>query len=637
VIGRTVLLDREPYDVIGVMGRAFESAYIQAELWTPLGLHDGNLPNPRSTYVQTVARLAPGATIAELDAEAVMAMEVIAREQPASHAGWKALAVDLREAQFGQQRAPLTVLLAAVVALALIACANLANLTLAHVLARRGELALRTAMGARRVDLLRLQAIETLVLAAAGGAAGVLAARWTLPVLLALDPATALILGAVPIDWRVLSATLALTLLVALFSGVLPVLRELRTDVARGLADGTRRAAGSRRDHRVGFTLVAAETGVAVLLLASSALLVNSFARAARTDPGFDPSGVVGAQLRLPSSGFPTEAARTMFTRQAADRLRAVPGVVDASTTLNLFVPGFTFQTLVHIEGRPTPDGQPHTVQFRRAGAGYFRTLRMPLLAGRSFDDGDALGSPRVAVVSRSFAERFWPGEDPVGRRIRRNTATLTVIGVVGDVSDVGFGQPPEATLYVSHAQESPAGVPVSLVVRAAGDPLALVPAIRAAIFSLDPALPIDKVTTLEAFLSASLGPERFRSTLLLVFGGLGLLLAAVGIYGVTARSVHERTREVGVRLALGADPVRIWCLVVRRAMAAVVLGLLCGSAAALAAGTLLVRLFPGLERAETWAPLPAVVALGLTALVAAALPARRALGVDPVLALRGE
>ena len=366
-------------------------------------------------------------------------------------------------------------------------------------------------------------------------------------------------------------ATAALTLTVALVAGVLPLVRELRGDLAAGIADGNRRAAGSRRDHRTRAWLVGAECALAVVLLACGALLLSGFNRASQLEPGFDPQNVLGAQLRLSATAYPTEAARAALINRVLERVRAVPGVESAGATLNRFVPGFFMVTAVHIEGaadarRPGPHHaipaqQPRLLRHHADSAAAAAATSLPATAS---------SSRPVAVVSQLFAEQHWPGADPLGRRIQRGTNPrwLTVVGVVGDVSDVGFSQPPAPTVYVSFDQNNVAVTPVSLVVRTRGDPLALVPAVRAAVFSADPAQPIDSVTTLEQFLGDSLGPQRFRSMLLLVLGGIGLTLAGLGVYGVTARSVEERSRELGVRQALGASPAGLLRLVVGQALA---------------------------------------------------------------------
>jgi putative ABC transport system permease protein len=638
VVGQTVLVDREPHEVIGVMPASFVTLFSPTELWTPLNASAGTLATA-STFVQTFARLRPGVSAAQLDAEFGAAMQDVITESPTVWKGWSTLVAGVQDAQFRLLRPSILALVGGVLALLLLAAANLANLTLAQMVTRRPELALRAALGGGRGATIRLHVAETLLLAAAGGAAGVVVGQWSLPALLALDPALARTLGDVDLDWRVQLATGALALTVALVAGLLPLVRELRGDLARGLADGNRRAAGSRRDHRTRAWLVGAECALAVVLLACGALLLSGFDRASRLDPGFDPRSVLGAQLRLSATAYPTEQARAALIARVLDHVRAVPGVEAAGATLNRFVPGFFMVTAVHIEAQPTPDGQAHIVQFRRSSPGYFQTMRIPLLRGRDFTAGDVIDQPDVAVVSQLFADRHWPGADPIGRRIRRGTnpAWLTVVGVVGDVSDVGFSQPPAPTVYVSYNQNNAAIAPVSLVVRTKGDPLALVPAVRAAVFAADPAQPIDSVTTLEQFMGDSLGPQRFRSMLLLVLGGIGLTLAALGVYGVTARSVEERSRELGVRQALGASPAGLLRLVVGQALRVVCIGLVVGGAIAAGAASVLLNTLPNLEQAEGWWAAPAVAVLAAVAAVAAAVPARRALTMSPTEAFRSE
>jgi putative ABC transport system permease protein len=409
--------------------------------------------------------------------------------------------------------------------------------------------------------------------------------------------------------------------------------------MASSLSEGSRRTAGSRRDQRIRTLLLGAECALAVVLLACGALLLSAFDRSSRIDPGFDPRSVLTAQVRLSASAYPSEGARADLIARILARIRAMPGVESAGATLNRFVPGFFFVTPVHIEGRPTPDGQAHTVQFRRASPGYFDAMRIRMIRGRDFNDGDGLEQPWVTVVSQRFADEHWPGEDPIGRRIRRgaNPRWLTVIGVVDDVTDAGFSQPPAATVYISFYQNNVAITPVSLVIRTSREPLGMTRDVRAAVLSVDSAQPIDSVGTVEQFLADSLGPQRFRSTLLLVLGGLGLALAALGIYGVTARGVAERTPELGVRLALGATPSSLVGLVVWHTMRAVLIGLGVGMVLAIGAGSLVLRLLPNVEEARSWTTVPVLPVLTLVALVAAVIPARRVVSLPPRAALNAE
>jgi putative ABC transport system permease protein len=638
ILGRTLSVDREPHEIIGVMGPDFEPEYVFAsELWTPLGIHEGNLPNPRSTYALTVARLRPGAALPQLDEEVRAAMAIAVAESPSTLRGWTAGAVGMRDFQFGAGRPALVLLLVAVAVLALLAAANLANVSLARAMSRRTELALRAALGASARDAYRLQVVESVLIAAAGALGGLVLAAWIAPALIALDPRVASVVGRVEVDWRVIAAAIVLSTAVATASGLLPVARELRGDVARRLNEGTSRTAGRRGDGSIVLVLLAGQAALAVVLLAAGAVVLAGFTRTSRINPGFDPSNVVGAQIRLSAAAYPSDAERVAIVGRILESVRTLPGVVDASTTLNFFIPGFAWQTTVEIENRPSPDGQPHTVQLRRVSPRYFSTMRIRLLAGRDFTPTDRRDSPPVCVVSRSFADRFWPGETALDRRVIRAGSTLRVVGIVDDVYDVGLGQAPEATFYVAYAQNSPPTAAVSLVVRTAGEPRALIRPIRAAVLAVDAAQPLDAVTTFDQFMSDSLGPQRFRSTVLLVLAGLGLTIAGVGIYGLTARSVVERTREVGVRLALGARPGAVWRLIVTQALRAVLLGVVAGIVASVGTTTVLVKLLPDVTLADPEALAAAVAALVLTALVAAAWPARRAVRIDPVIAMRAD
>lgn len=634
IVGQTVLIDREPFEVVGVMPREFKPGYVASEAWTPLSITEANINLP-STFIQTFARMRPGVTVPQGQDEMRRAMTSVIAEAPRTLTGWSPMVMSLRDAQFGQQRPALLVLLAAVLILAVIACANLSNLTFAHVLARRSDFALRTALGGRTTDLVRLQLVETSLLTVAGIAAGLLAGGWMLPLLLSLDPAMAVRLNDVHVDWRVQAAVAALALAIGALSGMLPLKRVLGADLLPAVTGSGRRAVGSRRDKRIGQALVGLQTAMAVLLTVCGALLLSGLDRASRVDPGFTATGLLGVQMRIAASAYPTEAARAVLISQVLERIRTLPGVTAAGATLNPFIPNFFFQTAVQIEGRPSADGQPHTVQFRRATPDYFKTMGIPILRGRDFADSDGTTAPQVAMVSRSFAERFWPGEDALGRQVNRGGRLLTVIGVVGDVRDVSISQPPGPTLYITYLQQNVAVTPVSLVVRTSGDPLALTNAVRSAVMSVDPSQPVDHPTTVEQFLSDSLGPQRFRGALLIALAVIGVALATIGVYGVTARSVQERTQELGVRMALGASQSVVVRAVIVDSMRTVAAGLAAGAVCAALAATALLRALPDLSAIDAWSAGPAVVILALTAALGAAIPARRAAALDPLIALR--
>jgi putative ABC transport system permease protein len=635
VVGATIQIDREPYEVIGVMPASFRTGFVDTVMWTPLNATEGKVLNG-STFIQTFARRRPDATVAAVQAELTALMPDVAAEAPAVLTGWTPLAVGLRDAQFRQLRGSILALAGGVGALLLLASANLANVMFAEVLARRSQFALRAALGGRAA-VLRLQLMETLVVGTAGAVAGLLAGRWALPLLVGLDPSLARTFDPIAIDWRVQVAAVSATLVVVMASGLVPAWRLLRGDLVKAMGSGGRRSVGSRADRRLRSVLVAAECALSVALLAGAALLLNGFDRASRVNPGFDPRSVFAGQLRISERVYPTEVARWDLVSRTLDRIRAVPGVEDAGITLNRFVPGFFMTSRVVIENRPSPDGQPYVAHFRRITPGYFSTMRIPVLNGRDFADSDTPDQLPVAIVSRQFAEKYWPGEDPIGRRLQRgsNPRLLVVVGVAGDVRDVSLPEPPAATVYVPFSQNNVTTAPIALVVRTAGAPLSLTTDIRRAVWSVDPQQPVDSVTTLEQFLADSLGPQRFRSALLLILGGIGLALAALGVYGVTARDVAERTPELGLRVALGAAPSALGRLVVWQSLRVVLAGLAVGVALAAALAAVMLKMLPDLDAGDAWAVVPAVAILAVVAVVAAAIPSRRAVSLAPVAALR--
>jgi predicted permease len=452
--------------------------------------------------------------------------------------------------------------------------------------------------------------------------------------LLSIDPAAARALGPVPLDAGAGAAACALAIAVSIVSGLIPVLRETRQRHTSALSAG-HRATGSRRDARLRRALVAGESALAIVLLVSSALVTAALARISTRDQGFDPSHVLGGHLRLPEAAYPTLGDRSRIVGDVLERVRALPGVVGASTTLNPLTRNFNMVTLIEIEGRLTPDASGHTVQFRRASSGYFETMRIRLTGGRTFEDRDGPDTLPVAIVSDALARRFFPGESAIGRRILRGGKPVTVVGVVGDVYDLGPGQPARPTIYIPYTQNNVAMVPATLVVRVSGDPLSVAAGIRAAVFEVDPNLPIRKLGPIDDFLDDTLAPERFRETLLAIFAALGVLIAAVGIYGVTTCVVQERTRELGVRLMLGASPRELGRLILGQSMATVAIGALLGAILAAALVVLLRQAVPLLDWRDGWAAGPAMAVLVAVAALAAGLPALRASRSDPIQSLR--
>ncbi|MEO6237276.1 MAG: ADOP family duplicated permease [Vicinamibacterales bacterium] len=638
-VGRVLLVDGEPHVIVGVMPESFEPAFTPSAFWTPLSTRDA-IARTALSSVQTIGLLRPEVTVAQGVAELGTIFDSLKAELPAVRTGWTARAIDLREAQYGARRPAILMLLAAVAALGLIAIANLANLTLADVMFRRSDFAVRAALGASRCELVAGEIVESLMLAAAGGGAGLAGAAWLVPLLLALDASNAGLTRHVTIDWRVALGAFGVAVVVMLAAVAVPILRLAGPALASDVTAGSRRAIGGRTARRVRIALVTAQTALALVLLSSGALVVNALQQSTRVRTGFDPANVVTAQLRLSARLFPDPVDRATFVDRVLERLRETPGVVNAGTTLNPFTLNGAFVTLVHIEGRPTPTGEGHTVQYRRVSPGYFHAMRIPMLNGRPFERRDWIGSPLVAIVSRGFARRFWPGEDPLGRRVRRGAAATdwaTVVGVVDDVRDVALDQAPVDTIYTPYFQGSSPAAPVALVVRTAADPRAMIDTIKRAVWQVDAKQPLAHVITLDRFLAASLGPQRFRAILIAVCGAIGLLLAAIGTYGVTARSVVERTREVGIRLALGGGALDVWWTLAWGSLRAVIAGAVVGIAAATVAGGALAAILPEV-RGPAW--LFAALCGGILVVVGAAaalLAARRVIAVEPLRALRAD
>ncbi len=412
-VGQFLDIDRVRHQIVGVMRPDFEPAYVRSELWTPLGIHAGHLPLPNATYIVNVVRLASGTTLGEFEAEVRSILATVSAESPQTLKDWTSGVQTLREAQYGPQRTPLLLLLGAVAALAIIAAANLLNLTLTRVIGRRPEAALRRALGAGTADLVRAEILEALIIAAIGGGLGVLIAAATLPMLLALDTAVGLrpALTGVGIDWRVAASTFGLSLLVAVAAAVVPAVREAMHHRSGAFADLGRRASAHPRQHRTRAMLVVAQTALACLLLSAAFLLVGAYDRTARSEPGFSAERVLTAQLRLSESVYTGAEARVGLLNGVLNAVRSTPGVTDAGTTMNLMVPGFAFVTLTFTSDPPDPNEVARTVQFRRVSDGYFKTMRIPLQTGRDFDDRDTTASPPVVVVSRQFVDQYLAGK----------------------------------------------------------------------------------------------------------------------------------------------------------------------------------------------------------------------------------
>ena len=636
VLGTPLVIDDQPHTIIGILSPSFAVPFLDAQVFTPLVADATPQPRAPPRSVVGLGELAPGASLEQAREELAAISREFAQQFPRTHNGWILGAQMAREWQYGTMRAPLLMLLGATAFVLLIACVNIANLSVAHAMARSAEWSLRIALGASRLDVLRVHLAELLIICGCGVIPGLLLARWLVPALLATNPTIAQPLGVVAIDWRVQAFSAAVAVLTAVVAAAVPAWRAMRGETSAILAAGATRTSSSPRAARVQLALVAIEVALCVALLMAGTVLIQGLRDLSRRGPGYQSTGVLTAQIRLPGPSYATAELRAVVVKRLLDEIRALPGVASASTTQNAFVPGFSYQTLITVKDRPTPDGQPHTVQFRRVSSDYFKTLHIKTLAGRVFADDDTADRPAFAVVSKRFADTLLTGMDPVGRILERNNPpALTIVGVVDDVADVSVTAQPEPTLYLPWAQNNNSGVPVAFVIRTTVDPASLTPAVREVVRRIDPSLPLRKAQPLDVFVNESTAPERFRTVVLGIIAMLGLMLAAVGISGVTYRSVIDRTREFAVRLALGSEPLSVIRLVLLAAIRNLAIGAVAGLAAGAVLCALLARSLEAVGAVDALTTGVSIAVIGAVGIAAAFVPALRILRVQPAEVLR--
>jgi putative ABC transport system permease protein len=640
VVGRSITLNGNSTLVVGVAPAGFRFP-ASAEAWTPLGFTAEDLePKQRGArYLRSVARLKPGVTAAAAQAELDVLARGIELANPDTNQGIGVSVVPLHARLVREVRPALLVLLGAVGLVLLLACANVANLFLMRTAARQAEVAIRTSLGASRFRLVRQLLTEALLLALLGGGLGMLLATWSLDALLALSPADLPRLEEVRIDRAVLGFTSLAAVATGLLFGLAPALQASRADLAAALRRGGRGLTPGHR--RLRSVLVVSQMALALLLLAGSGLLVKTFVKLRQVEPGFDASGVLTFTLTLPSARYPgSQQVRELYER-LIEWLEVLPGVQAAGTIFGLPLGAMNANSTFGVSGRPRPRTDP-VAYLRVVGGDYFRALRIPFRRGRLFDRRDRAGSPGVALLNEEAARRYWPGEDPVGQRLRAHVSMTDerqvpreIVGIVADVKHRGLDLAAEPEIYIPHAQHAVDSL--TFVLRAGGDPLSLLDAAREQVWALDRELPLANVQTMEAILSASVADKRFTMQLFSAFAGLALLLAALGIYGVVSYAVGLRTREIGVRMALGATRGQVLRMVLGQSLRLTAAGLALGLAGTLALARLIEGLLYGVAPRDL--PTLALVSamLGAAALLASLLPARRAARVDPMSVLRWE
>lgn len=638
IIGQPIRLDGIPYVVIGVTPEGYRPLLQSVDAYIPLGARDSaSVQYLRN--VQVAARLAPNRTVSEARAEIQGIQQQIGKDYPQSHGNFTLNFIDLRESLYGSYRSALLILGAAVASLLLIGCSNVANLTLCRVLDRRGEFALRASLGASRASIVRGQLAETATICAVGAVAGVVLTSWLLPLMLAIYPAAIPVDADVRIDLRVVASMIGVVAIAAIIAGLVPALRAGASPAISALAETSARNVGSYRERTARQVLVATQVALSLVLLGFAGIVLSSMQRLNRVDPGFDAGSVLTMQL-APPARYPDAQARANFLDRVLTRVSEIAEVEAVGSTQTTFEPNTTMTTRAEIAGQQGEPGALMQVNIRHITPGYFDAMRVRVTDGRGIDGRDRIGTPMAAMVSQSFATRFWSGQNAIGQQVRRvgsagNGPWLTVVGVADDVMDNGLGAELGPTLYVPYLQQNTPTARISLTIRTKADPLAVANSVRQAIWSVDPVQPIDAVRPLDVALADSVAQPRFRTILIGIFGSFGLILASIGVYGVAAYGARQRTREIGVRMALGADRRDVTRLLVNGSMRPVLLGSLLGL---LGSGLLMGRMTSVLYK-PTFADATyvgvALVLLLLSALCATLVPAGRAARVSPSEAIR--
>jgi putative ABC transport system permease protein len=648
IINQPITLDGIHFTVVGVMPPAFEFPIQNepVELWTTIaGDASGKEPVTQQRgahFLRVIGRLKPGVTQDQAQAELTTIASRLEQQYPDTNTNRSLRIEPALKALVGDVRPTLLILLGAVACVLLIACANVANLLLARATGRHKEMAIRTALGASRLRVIRQLLTESVLLSIVGGGVGLLLAVWWSDLLVALgktDIPRAIHVG---MDWRVLGFTLGVSLLTGLIFGLAPAFHSSKTELVETLKEGGRGTSEGARRNRVRNVLVVAELAIAVVLLVGAGLLIQSLWRLQNVNSGLQPDKVLTFNVTLPEIKYKTEKQAQFFI-DLKQRLQTTPGVVSSSWIYPLPLSEDLFVITFEIDGRPVaPKDQP-SADFFTTGVDYFKTMGIPIIKGRDFDDRDKHGSTPVVIVTEKFAREFFPNEEPVGKRIRPGIGTYDgedtpwreIVGVVGDVRNRNLSTDPPAAYYVPQTQ-----VPFSQlvgVVKTSNEPRSLISAVTKEVAAMDQDVPLFAVKTMDEYLSTSVARPRFSTTLLSIFAGVALVLTIVGLYGVMSYSVAQRTNEIGIRLALGAQSRDVLLMIVKQGGTLILLGLVIGLAGAYAVTRLITSWLFGVTAKDPFTFAAVAVLLGIVALLACYIPALRATKVDPMDALRCE
>jgi putative ABC transport system permease protein len=647
VLRNSLVLGGKNYTVIGVMPEGFQFPIQNepVELWTTVALESGG-EDPMTAhrgahYMNAIARLKPGVPMEQARAEMDTIAGRLEQQYPDTNSHRGVFIESALESLVVDVRLALLVILGAVGCVLLIACANVANLLLARATGRHKEMAIRSALGASRLRVVRQLLTESMVLSIAGGSLGLLLALWGTSLLVSIIGSDVPRSAQIGMDGRVLGFTLLLSLLTGVVFGLVPALHSSKTDLTESLKDGGRGSTeGSRRNAMRG-ALVIVEVAIAVVLLAGAGLLIQSLLRLQHVNPGFNPKNVLSFSLGLPEVKYTTQKQIDFFN-ELVSRIESLPGVQAASAVMPLPLSSDRIRITFETEGRSIPRGELPASDYRAVALNYFRTMGIPLLKGRDFDERDNRQSTPVIVVNEDFAQKYFPGDDPIGKHIKPGISNgedkpiwREIVGIVGSVRHLSLSAEPTPEYYVPHTQ-----LPfdsMTVVARTEGDPRTLISAVQREVRAVDSDLPVYNINPLEEYVAASVAQPRFNTLLLAIFAGIALVLTAVGLFGVMSYTVTQRTHEIGIRMALGAAQTDVLKMVVRQGMTLVGIGMVAGLAGAYFLTQLMTSMLFGIGATDPLTFVAISVVLAIVALGACFVPARRATRVDPMVALRYE
>ena len=646
ILGSSIILDKRPFTVVGIMPAGFRSPFIETkqEVWIPLvqdPLFGSWMARRGGHWLPVFGRLKPGVSIAQAQAEMDAISDRLAREFPAENKGWTVRLVPLQKEIVGDVRTALLVLLGAVGLVLLIACANIANLLLTRATSRSKEIAVRTALGAGRARIIRQLLSETAVLGLLGGIIGIALAYAGVQVLGSLMPENLPRLNPIRVDNFVLAFALVLSAIASVAFGLVPAIFSANSNIQGSLRDGGGRSGESLNRRRARSFLAAAEISLAMVLLVAAGLLLRSFSKLTSVSPGFETHSIVKAEVSLPQFQYSTPPQWIAFSDKLLAQVQAQPGMQDTAVAVPLPIVNGKINLGFDIVGAPPASAaESRLADYASVSPEYLRVMGIPLLAGRFFNQQDILSAPRVSVISKTFAQRYFPNQDPIGKRLNfgfppNPDVEREIVGIVGDVRDVSLGEAPGPMMYVPFAQVPFWGA--NLVVKSTLSTSAVAAAIRQEVQNIDRDLPVTDVAKLPDLIDASVSQQRFRTFLLGLFAAMALILAATGIFGVIAYSVACRTNEIGIRLALGASRSAILRMILRETLLLTLAGLLVGIPCALAASHFVGHLLFGVSANDPVTLAAVAFTLAAVAAFAGFLPARRAMRVDPVIALRHE